>query len=99
MLSWRSGHFNIIFASSFSLKKSWESLKPFLTRVKTIPNMVHHGIDIVADLCPNFLDVDGLHGSVKLVLIHALEKKNTQLVGLANVCIHVLVSFAGADEW
>jgi len=74
LFSWGSSHVYVVDRSRIGLNQRRESLKSKLSWVESIPNMVHHSIEVVLHSCSFFLDVNWLHWAIPIIIIITLKE-------------------------
>jgi len=80
-----------------TLNESREARQTELSRVETIPHMVHSGVELDSVIISITLDIDGLHGSIPGVAIKRLEKQNSQLFVLTEETIPFFTRLATTE--
>lgn len=88
MLLWRRPSvFNGVITAH--VKESWESLLTFLARVRSIPTVVHVGVQAIVKTTLFVLDIDRLRRPVHAVGILRFKQKDTEV----RIFTHVRIPF------
>lgn len=79
--------------------KCWESRLSKLAGVETIPNVIHHSIELVSQLLTLLLYINWVQRSVEFIWVVTLKLQDSKIFIIANVAVDVLIKFASLLLW